>query len=461
MVSGKGVYVYDEDQKKLLEGMAGLWCTSLGWGHPDLIEAARAQLSSLAYYHCYGRTNDQVERLTERLVRLADMDDGACFLGSGGSDCNEAQVRVFWAKQNALGNTEKKRIVSRQRAYHGSTVSAGSLTGLAHVTGPNAGTGLPVTTVCAAHARCPHYWREKEAGESEEDFVQRCASELDELFQQLDARRTVCAFIVEPVHGAGGVVVPPTGYFDAISAVCRKYDVEIIADEVITGFGRTGRVWGADSVGLSGQSAISCAKQLTSAYVPLSAAILDADTVDVLREETRRTGGVFAHGLTYSGHPVAAAVANATLDVYERDSLYTVGQGPVGRTFQTRLDLLSGHPLVGECRGIGLVAAVELIDDLDSKSPIPLSMAGRLGKVAYDQCYKHGLILRAVGDALCICISQCHRKLVSRDYILCCDPGPPLIITVDQVHELFDKLEAALDDTLAIAQVQGYLRRSS
>lgn len=427
IVRGEGCYVTDSTGRTRLEGMAGLWCTSLGWGHPELIEAATRQMRELSYYHTYARSNEQVDRLCERLLGSvpASLSGGAVFFGSGGGDANEAQVRIAWLASAARGKPEKKLFVSRQRAYHGSSTAAGSLTGLPAVSGPNARTGLPLPQICAAHVRCPHFWRDGLPGESPEEFGARCASELDEKLAELNARDTVAAMIVEPVQGAGGVVVPPPGYFEAVSRVCAAHDVRIIADEVITGFGRTGSLWGCESTGLHSPHALSSAKQLTSAYVPFSATVVDKETASLLKEN------FFSLGYTYSGHPLGAAVANATLDIYERDGLYSVAHGPVGETFSRRIQQLRSHPLVGEVRHLGLVGAVELTNDPNGgKGPIPFTdpNAGKLGKLAGQACLDNDLHLRASVDTICIC--------------------PPLVITPPQVDELFDKLHAALDDTL-------------
>jgi 4-aminobutyrate--pyruvate transaminase len=319
---------------------------------------------------------------------------------------------------NALGRPKKKKIISRLKAYHGVTVAAASLTGLPfnHID-----FDLPIAGIL--HTSCPHHYRFANPGESEEDYSTRLAAELEEMIVQ-EGPDTVAAFIAEPVMGAGGVLVPPEGYFPKIMEVCRKYDVYMIDDEVICGFGRLGAMFGGEVVGYSAHS-ISVAKALSSAYVPIAGVMVPQMMYDAMVDESRKIG-TFGHGYTYSGHPVAAAVAIKTLEIFARERLVEKVAGK-SKTFQARLKALGDHPLVGEARGLGLVGAVELVADKTSKANFDRkqTVAARAARFAEGE----GLIVRPLpGDVLTIC--------------------PPLVISEDEITQLFDRLTRALDLTL-------------
>jgi len=276
---------------------------------------------------------------------------------------------------------------------------------------------------------CPSYYRQGREGESEADFVQRLAAELEDAIEAAGGASEVAAFIAEPLQGAGGVVLPPSGYFEAVGRVCRKHEVLMVGDEVITGFGRTGKFWGADAFGQQ-TDLLSCAKQLTSGYIPLSAAILPADMCDAMEAQTARSGSVFGHGYTYTSHPVACAVALKVLEIMERDGLVDNVRQRLGPLFQARLAQLAAHPLVGEARGVGLIGGLELVSDQATKKQFAPGVAPKVVQSALD----HGLIVRALaGDVIALC--------------------PPLVITPNEVNEVFDKLEAALDDVLKKVEV--------
>jgi len=409
--------------------MAGLWCTSLGWGNAELADVTRQQMLDLSYYHGFtGRLVPVAEELAEKLVALAPgrlKDNSRVFFGMSGSDANDTQVRMLWHYNHIMGRPKKRKLISRHRGYHGVTVASGSLTGLPYV---HTAQGLPLDFV-AAHVTCPSYYRQGREGESEADFVQRLAAELEDAIEAAGGASEVAAFIAEPLQGAGGVVLPPSGYFEAVGRVCRKHEVLMVGDEVITGIGRTGKYWGADALGQQ-TDLLSCAKQLTSGYIPLSAAILPADMCDAMEAQTARSGSVFGHGYTYTSHPVACAVALKVLEIMERDGLVDNVRQRLGPLFQARLAQLAAHPLVGEARGVGLIGGLELVSDQATKKQFAPGVAPKVVQSALD----HGLIVRALaGDVIALC--------------------PPLVITPNEVNEVFDKLEAALDDVLKKVEV--------
>ena len=419
--SGKGIYVYDTDGKQYIEGMAGLWCTSLGYGNEELIETAREQLSKLSFTHLFGgKSHDPAIALAEKLKEISPAPASKIFFTCSGSEANDTQIKLAWYYNNARGLPEKKKIISRQRGYHGVTIATASLTGLP---ANHADFDLPIDRIL--HTACPHHYRDAQDGESEEDFSTRLANELDELIQQ-EGPGTIAAFIAEPVMGAGGVVIPPETYFAKIQAVLTKYDILFIVDEVICGFGRTGNMFGSQTYDLKPDT-ISVAKAITSAYSPLGAVTVSQDVYQAMLDESRKIG-TFGHGYTYSGHPLSTAIGLKTLEIYERDNIVGHVQS-VAPVFQSRLNALSSHPLVGEARGIGLLGAVELVADKASRTPFD----PKLGAAAHasHMCQEEGLITRAIfGDALALC--------------------PPLIITEQQIHEMFDALERGLERSLDV-----------
>jgi 4-aminobutyrate---pyruvate transaminase len=417
---GEGVFVYDTEGKSYIEGMAGLWCTALGYGNEELVEAAAAQMRKLSFAHLFtAKSHDPAIELAERLKEIAPVPTSKVFFCSSGSEANDSQVKLVWYLNNALGRPRKKKIISRRKAYHGVTVMAASLTGLAN---NHLDFDLPIAGIL--HTSCPHHYRFAHAGETEREFARRVAGELDELIRSEDPD-TVAAFIAEPVMGAGGVIVPPEGYFQEIMKVCRAYDVYMISDEVICGFGRLGTMFGCTALGFEPHS-ITVAKALTSAYVPLAALTVPEAAYQAMLDESRKIG-TFGHGFTYSGHPVAAAVALKALDIYARERIAEQAARKAPQ-FQGRLAALGEHPLVGEARGIGLVGGVELVADKKTKRSFE-PKAG-VGARAVRYAEEEGLIVRSLlGDVLSIC--------------------PPLIIAPAEIDELFDRLERALDRILA------------
>lgn len=416
---GKGVFVYDTEGKAYIEGMAGLWCTALGYGNEELVEAAAAQMRKLPFSHLFtAKSHDPAIELAERLKEIAPIPASKVFFCSSGSEANDTQVKLVWYMNNALGRPRKKKIISRRKAYHGVTVAAASLTGL-----PNNHLDFDLPIAGILHTSCPHHYRFAHAGESEEEFSRRLASELDELIR-IEGPDTVAAFIAEPVMGAGGVIVPPQGYFDEVMKVCRAHDVYMISDEVICGFGRLGTMFGCTALGFEPHS-ITVAKALTSAYVPMAALTVPEVAYQAMLDASRKIG-TFAHGFTYSGHPVAAAVALKTLDIYARERIAEQAARKAPQ-FQARLAALGKHPLVGEARGLGLVGGIELVADRTTKRSFNPKAGVGLRAVRYAE--DEGLIVRfIVGDVLSIC--------------------PPLIITPAEIDELFERLGRALDRTL-------------
>jgi 4-aminobutyrate--pyruvate transaminase len=411
----KGIYVYDVDGKPYIEGMAGLWCASLGYGNEELIEAAASQMRKLSFTHLFsGRSHDPAIELAEKLKEIAPMPVSKVFFGTSGSDANDTQMKLVWYMNNALGRPKKKKIISRLKGYHGVSIASASLTGL-----PNNHIDFDLPIAGVLHTSCPHHYRFGQPGETEEEFATRLADELEEMIQK-EGPDTIAAFIAEPVMGAGGVIVPPRTYFPKIQAVLDKHDVLLIADEVICGFCRLGTMFGCETMDMKPDT-MSLAKAITSSYQPLSAVLIPDRMYDAMLAESRKIG-TFGHGNTYAGHPVAAAVANKTIEIYLRDGLL----GHVQRLtplFQKRLNALAEHPLVGQTRGVGLVGGIELVADKATKRSFAPKQAVAPKTVVFGQ--QEGVIIRAIGDTLAIC--------------------PPLIITAAEVDEMFDRIGRALD----------------
>src|ERR1700735_1513941 len=367
MTEGDGVFVRDEQGKTYLEGLAGLWCVSLGFSEKRLAEAAYRQMLKLPFYHTFAhKAHDIGIELAEKLLSIAPVPMAKVFFVNSGSEANDTVVKLVWYYNNALGRPRKKKIISRVKAYHGVTVASASLTGL-----PNNHRDFDLPIAGIVHAGCPHHYRFAQPGESEEAFATRLAEELDALIQK-EGPDTVAAFIAEPVMGAGGVLVPPRTYFDKIQPILKKHDVLLIADEVICGFGRLGTTFGCQKLNFKPQS-ITVAKALSSGYQPMSATVISGAIYDALVRQSEKIG-VFAHGFTYSGHPVAAAVGVETLKIYEERRTIDHVRAVTGH-FQERLRQLGSHPLVGEARGMGLIGAVELVEDKESKKPFDSAVA--------------------------------------------------------------------------------------
>jgi 4-aminobutyrate--pyruvate transaminase len=419
ITSGKGVYVHDEAGREYIEGLAGLWCTALGFGEPRLVQAATRQLERLPYYHQFAsKAHDTGIDLAERLIRALPVPMSKIFFNNSGSEANETAIKIVWYYNNALGRHRKKKIISRVRAYHGVTLGAASLTGL---TVSHRDFDLPIPQV--RHADCPYYYRSAKPGESEEEFATRLAESLDQQISREDPD-TVAAFIAEPVMGAGGVIVPPRTYFEKVQAVLRKHDVLLIADEVICGFGRTGPMFGTETYALQ-PDIVTMAKALTSAYLPLSATAISEGIYRALVSQSEKIG-IFAHGYTYTGHPASCAVALEVLNIYEeRNLLAHIGR--VGPRLLDGVRKLADHPLVGDVRGVGLLAGVELVPDKATRATF--TPPGSAGTLFVARALANGLIVRALYDTVALC--------------------PPLIITETEVDELLRRFGKALDETTA------------
>ena len=420
MARGKGVYVWDSNGKQYLEGLAGLWCTSLGYGNEELAQVAHDQMVSLSFQHMFnGKSHEPAMLLAEKLLQMVPVENASkVFFGCSGSDANDTQVKLIWYYNNALGRPNKKKIIGRVKGYHGITLAAGSLTGLPPMHNQ---WDLPLDGRFI-HTDCPHHYRFAEPGETEDAFTTRLAHNLEQLILR-EGPDTVAAFIAEPVMAAGGVLVPPAGYFEKMQAVLNKYDVLFIADEVVCGFGRTGQPFGSHTLNIKPDT-VTLAKALTSAYQPLSAIVIPEKMYGPIAEAGKKLGTI-GHGYTYSGHPVCAAVGLKTLEIYERDQIFQRAAA-LAPKFQSRLRAFLDHPLVGEARGVGMIGALEFVSNKATKAGF--TPYGSIGTYCFERCHVHGLIPRNVGDGIALC--------------------PPLIITEAQIDEMFDKLSLALDDTL-------------
>ncbi|HEY0287772.1 MAG TPA: aspartate aminotransferase family protein [Pseudomonas sp.] len=407
--TGKGIRITDATGREYIDGFAGLYCMNVGYGRTEVADAISRQAHKLAYYHSYAaHTTEDLARLSDRLVRMAPGKMSKVFYGMSGSDANETQAKLVWYYNNLRGLPKKKKIISRERGYHGCSVIAGSMTGMSFY---HDHMDLPVSGILQTGV--PHHYWGAEPGETEEQFSARRAEELEALILREDPD-TIGAFIAEPVLGTGGITPPPAGYWAAIQPILKKYDILLIADEVITGFGRTGAMFGCDLYGIE-PDLITVAKGLTSAYVPLSAAIVGEKVYKVLEDGADRVGA-FSHGYTYSGHPLGVAAANAVLDIVEREDIPGNAQR-VGSYFQQRLkETFAGLPIVGEVRGVGLMAAIEFVADPATKTRFDpaLKVGARVSKAARDL----NLIARAMphGDILGF--------------------APPLVTTTGEIDEI-------------------------
>jgi len=415
---GEGVRVFDDTGKSYIEAVAGLWCAALGFSNERLVEAAATQMRKLPFYHGFtSKSHGPMIDLAEMLIERAPVPMSKVFFANSGSEANDTAIKMAWYFNNAVGRPEKKKIIGRIKGYHGITLAAASLTGL-----PANHRSFDVPLDRFVHTITPHFYHGGLPGETEEQFATRCADELEALILR-EGPDTVAAMFAEPILGAGGVLVPPVGYYEKIQAVLRKYDVLFVADEVICGFWRTGNYWGSQTLGLQ-PDIITCAKALSSSYLPISAVMVNDRVFRALAEESHSIG-TFGHGYTYSGHPVPAAVAVETLKIYDE---IKIGEhvGAVGPYMQSELRRrFSDHPLVGEVRGTGLIAAVEVVADkathanFDAKHKI----GARLAKL----CEANGVISRGLpGDALAF--------------------SPPLIITEAEIRDMLDGVDRALDE---------------
>jgi 4-aminobutyrate--pyruvate transaminase len=417
---GEGIYVYDDLGNRYIEALAGLWSVAVGFGEKRLVEAASRQMAKLPYYHTFShKTNEPSVELAERLVKMTPARLRRAFFTNSGSEANDSVIKMVWYYNNARGLRQKKKFISRINAYHGITIASGSLTGL-----PTNHRDFDLPFVPVRHVTCPHHYRYAEQGETEEAFADRLASELEAVILE-EGPETVAAFIGEPLMGAGGVIPPPATYWEKIQAVCRQYDVLIVADEVINGFGRLGTMFACDYYGIDPDIMV-LSKQITSSYQPLAAVMISHELYEGIADNTGRIG-TFGHGFTASGHPVPAAVALENLKIIEEKNLVENARR-VGEVMQDELRALADHSLIGEVRGVGLIAGVELVADKVTKAKF--NPVGKVGAQVFSRAHENGLIIRAIGDTIAFC--------------------PPLIITEDQVREMVGRFKVTLDETAAL-----------
>ena len=415
---GKGVRVWDDAGKDYIESVAGLWCAALGFDNERLVQAAANQMRKLPFYHAFtAKSHEPMIDLAEMLIERAPVPMSKVFFANSGSEANDSAIKMVWYMNNALGRKQKKKIIGRLKGYHGITLASASLTGL-----PANHRSFDVPLPGFIHTMTPHFYHGALPGESEDDFATRCADELEKLILA-EGPDTVAAMWAEPIMGAGGVILPPKGYFPKIQAVLKKYDVLLVADEVICGFWRTGNYWGTQTLDMQ-PDILTCAKALSSSYLPISAVMVNQRVFDALAKESNEIG-TFGHGFTYSGHPVPAAVAIETLKIYDEMDMGSHVRD-VGPYMQAELRRrFADHPLVGEVRGTGLIAAVELVADKAAHTNFsPAAKVGpRLGKLMEE----NGVIGRTVmNDTLCF--------------------SPPLIIARDEVDEMLTRVGKALDE---------------
>jgi 4-aminobutyrate---pyruvate transaminase len=419
MTHAEGVFVRDDNGQSYLDAGAGLWCASLGYSSERLARTAYEAMKSFGYYPIFRHaTHGPAIDLSEKLLSIAPVPMSKVLLQSSGSEANDSAVKLVWYYWDAHGKPEKRKIISRRGSYHGSTCVAISLTAKPEY---HVGFGLPFDGFL--YTDCPNYLRDSRSGETEEDFSRRMAASLEELILA-EGPETVGAFWADPVQGAAGALIPPRGYFAEIQKVLRKYDILLVADEVICGFGRTGHMWGSQAFGME-PDMITCAKALSAAMQPISAVLLNERIFDAVLRQSDRYGS-FVHGYTYAGHPVASAVALETLKIYEE--LDIVGRVRASEpAFLRELGSLCDHPMVGHFAGIGLLGGMELVRNKSGNEPWPAEM--KVG-ARVDACArKHGLILRVVGDRVTFC--------------------PPLIVTEEELGELQRRMRATLDDVYA------------
>jgi 4-aminobutyrate---pyruvate transaminase len=416
IVRGEGCRVFDDTGRDYIEAVAGLWCASLGFGSERLAKVAYEQMRKLGYYHLYRhRSTEPAIALAETLLKIAPVPMARVIFQCSGSEANDTAIKLAWYYWDAVGEPQRTKIISRRMAYHGNTCAAVSLSGKPDM---HAGFGLPFAQF--KHTEFPHYYRRHEPGETEMEFSARLAEALEKLIQS-EGPHTIAAFFAEPVMGAAGAILPPRGYFEKVQEVLSKYEILFVADEVICGFARTGEMWGSQTYGIR-PDMLTSAKALSAAMQPISAVLINDRVHEAMLAQSDKFGN-FAHGFTYAGHPVAAAVALEVQKIYAEMDI--VGRARrLGPLFQSALGRLKAHPLVGDVRGTGLIVGMELMRD--GQKRIPFDSALNVGARVDEAARRHGLILRVVGDRLMF--------------------APPLVIEPVEIEEISDRLERALDD---------------
>ncbi len=413
----KGVFVYDNAGKEYIEGLSGLWCVALGYGNQRLIDVASKQMQDLAYGHLFAsKSTGPAIELAEKLIEVAPVKMDKVFFANSGSEANDTMIKIVRYFNNARGLPKRKKIISRLGGYHGVTLASASLTGLAYAQNDF---DLPIDGIL--HTQCPHYYRYGLEGESEQAYCERIVNDLETLIEK-EGPETIAAFIAEPVMGAGGVITPPEGYFQKVQKILKQHNILFVADEVICGFGRLGKMWGSEVYHLQ-PDIITSAKALSSAYLPISAVMISKEIADEITVNSARHG-VFGHGYTYSGHPVACAVALETIKIYQEENIvdHVCAVAPV---MQEGLSALSEHSLVGEKRGIGLIGALQLVKDKDSKQLFDPGL--KVAQQVAASAQAHGLMVRALpNDTVGLC--------------------PPLVIDEETLQKAIRLLGKALDD---------------
>ncbi len=413
MSRGEGIYVEDTHGNRYLEGNSGLWNMVVGFDHAELIEAACEQFCKFPAYHAFfGRVSEPAVSLSEKLLEIAPVPMDKVFFTNSGSEANDTVVKMLWMMHRGLGQPRRRKILSRINAYHGVTAVTASMTGKDYV----GAFGLPLAEF--VFTDCPHHWRYAHEGESELEFSARCARNLQSLIEA-EGADTIAGFFAEPVMGAGGVLTPPEGYFEAIQPVLKKHDIPLVADEVICGFGRTGSLWGSQTYGIRPDIVVA-SKCITAGYFPMGAIMVSKAVAEQLDQASEQFEE-FPHGFTTAGHPVGCAIAQKAIDIIMNQGVFenVVAVSPY---FQQRLRGFASHRHIGEARGVGLMGALELVVDKTGKQPFPPEhpVAEMIANAALD----HGLICRPVGQAIVL--------------------APPFIISRDQIDELFDKLDKTL-----------------
>jgi 4-aminobutyrate--pyruvate transaminase len=429
MGKGKGIFVYDDTGKDYLEALSGLWCASLGFSEKRLAEAAYKQMLELPYYHTFRGMGHNINvDLAEKLIGIAPPSMSKVLFQCSGSEANDTAIKLIWYYHNAIGKPAKKKIIGRKRGYHGNTVATVSLSGQ-----PPMYVDFDLPIAGFYHTEHPHYYRFHEEGETEEQFATRMADALEKLILE-QGPDTIAAFFGEPVQGGGGAIVPPRTYWAKMQAVLKKYDILFVADEVICGFGRTGKMWGTETFDLQ-PDMVSCAKALSASYQPISALMFSDKIHEAMIAESKKLGN-FSHGYTYAGHPVACAVALETLKIYEeRDIIGHIGK--VAPVLQASGAAFADHPMVGNVNGVGLLYGIELMADKKTRTPFP--EGAKVGLMVQDKCQEFGLMTRANGDRLVF--------------------APPLIITEEEIGEMWSRFTKGLDAVWKTVRDDGLLKQ--
>ncbi|QIB32995.1 aspartate aminotransferase family protein [Ancylobacter pratisalsi] len=414
IVKADGVWLTDSEGNRILDGMSGLWCVNVGYGREEIVDAVAAQMRELPYYNTFFKTTHQPAiELSAKLAELTPPQFNRVFFTGSGSESNDTVIRLVRRYFDIKEKPEKKIIISRRNAYHGSTVGAASLGGMAPM---HAQGGLPIPDIL--HIAQPYWWGEARQGETTEEFGLRTARALESAIDAMGEDR-IAAFIAEPVQGAGGVIIPPATYWPEIARICRERDILFVSDEVICGFGRTGKWFGCETFDTH-PDILVMAKGITSGYMPLGGVMVADRVAEVLLE-----GGDFNHGYTYSGHPAACAAALANLAIMERENLVDRVANDIGPYLKARWGALAEHPLVGEAPMLGMLGALELTPDKVARTKFP--DVGKVGTLARDFSFRNGLVMRAVRDRLII--------------------APPLVISHHECDELVARTRKTLDDT--------------